>query len=239
LSASDYFQLDGSRILQTATVLHSRIEERFPGFSLANAAGQIEASVRATSGRIASLSEPHWPLRITSMCLLVLTVLFLGYGLFGAVDWGGGDGSLTFTDFVALLEPSLGSSVFVGAFFVFVTSIERRWKHQRVLTAISELRSFIHVVDMHQLTKDPERIRHHGPNTESSPTRRLTTFELGRYLEYCSEMLSTISKVAALYAQAFPDPVILTAADQVETLATGMSQKIWQKLVLLGNADES
>ncbi len=86
---------------------------------------------------------------------------------------------------------------------------------------------------MHQLTKDPERARHDGPNTESSPTRSMTPFELGRYLDYCSEMLSTISKVAALYSQAFPSAVILSATDHVETLAGGLSRKIWQKLVLL------
>ena len=60
--------------------------------------------------------------------------------------------------------------------------------------------------------------------------------ELGRYLDYCSELLSTISKVAALYAQAFPDSVILSATDQVETLASGLSRKICQKLVLLNHS---
>ena len=234
----DYFQLDEKRILATATLLHQRIEERFEGSSLARAAGEIEASMRATAGRIERLGQPFWPLRVLSVSLLALTILSLGYGFLGAIDWSSLDGSLSFADFVGLLEPSLGSSVFIGAFFVFVLSIERRWKHQRVLTAIGELRSLIHVVDMHQLTKDPERLTHHGPDTPSSPTRTMTRFQLGRYLQYCSEMLSTISKVAALYAQAFPDPVILTAADQVETLASGLSRKIWQKLDLLGRTED-
>lgn len=234
---NDYFQLDEMRILQTATILRQRIDERFPGSSLAGAAAEVERSVRATAGRIETLSQPYWPLRLLSASLLVLTVLSLGYGFVGAIDWGSVQGALSFADFVGLLEPSIGSSVFIGAFFVFVISIERRWKHQRVLTAVGELRSLIHVVDMHQLTKDPERARRHGPDTPSSPARKMTMFELGRYLDYCSEMLSTISKVAALYGQAFPDPVIHTAADQVETLASGLSRKIWQKLDLLGRGD--
>jgi len=231
---TDYFQLDEKRVQQTASVLRQRIDERFPGSSLAKAACEVERSVRATAGRIDRLSQPFWPLRALSASLLALTVLSLGFGFVGAVDWSSLDGSLSFADFVGLLEPSLGSSVFIGAFFVFVLSLERRWKHQRVLAAIGELRSLIHVVDMHQLTKDPERARRHGPDTPSSPARRMTSFELGRYLDYCSEMLSTISKVAALYGQAFPDPVIHTATDQVETLASGLSRKIWQKLDLLG-----
>jgi hypothetical protein len=89
---------------------------------------------------------------------------------------------------------------------------------------------------MHQLTKDPERAVRGGPDTASSPTRNMTPFQLGRYLDYCSELLSTISKVAALYAQAFPQSVVLSATDQVETLASGLSRKIWQKLVLLNHS---
>ena len=36
-------------------------------------------------------------------------------------------------------------------------------------------------------------------------------FELSRYLDYCSEMLSLTAKLAALYAQNLPDPVIIEA----------------------------
>jgi len=39
----------------------------------------------------------------------------------------------------------------------------------------------------------------------------MTPFELGRYLDYCSEMLSLTGKVAALYAQDLDDPVVVEA----------------------------
>jgi hypothetical protein len=42
-----------------------------------------------------------------------------------------------------------------------------------------------------------------------------------------------VSKVGSLYAQAYPRSVVLTAVDEVEMLATGLSRKIWQKIVLL------
>ncbi len=58
-------------------------------------------------------------------------------------------------------------------------------------------------------------------------------FELHRYLDYCSEMLALISKVGALYVQDFPDRAALDAVDQIENLATGLSRKIWQKIVIL------
>ena len=44
----------------------------------------------------------------------------------------------------------------IAAFF-FLT-LETRLKRQRALKAIRELRSLAHIIDMHQLTKDPERI---------------------------------------------------------------------------------
>ena len=58
--------------------------------------------------------------------------------------------------------------------------------------------------------------------------------ELGRYLDYCSELLSLASKVAALYMERLNDPVVLAAVNEIETLAGGLSNKIWQKITLLG-----
>ena len=70
---------------------------------------------------------------------------------------------------------------------------------------------------------------------------RLTgkTSELGRYLDYCSELLSLTSKLAALYSERFSDSVILQAVDEVETLTTGLSRKIWQKIMILDAAGRS
>ena len=66
----------------------------------------------------------------------------------------------------------------------------------------------------------------------------MTHFLLVRYLNYCSEMLSLIGKVAALYLQAFQDGVVLDAVDDIEDLTTGLCRKIWQKLMILeGFAD--
>ena len=233
LEEHKYFQLDGRQVYITAEVLQQRIEERFPGCGLAQVAQEVVDVLHVTDTRIQELSRPFWPLRLTSLSLLSLTLLSLLYGLGVRVDWSDLGNQVSFGDLIAIIEPTFGASVWVGAFWVFTWSLETRWKHKRVLEAINELRSLIHVVDMHQLTKDPERARRPGPDTPSSPTRQLTPFQLGRYLDYCSELLSTISKVAALYAQGFPDSVVLAATDQVETLASGLSRKIWQKLVLL------
>ncbi len=92
-----------------------------------------------------------------------------------------------------------------GAVFFLVTW-ERRIQRSRVLKALHVLRSFAHIIDMHQLTKDSERMVGSGQSTPSSPKRSLSPFELTRYLDYCSEMLALISKIGALYVQRIEDP---------------------------------
>ena len=63
--------------------------------------------------------------------------------------------------------------------------------------------------------------------------RPLTAEELTRYLDFCSEMLSLIGKVAVLYIQDFPDDVAVTTVDEIESLTNGISRKIWQKITLI------
>ena len=60
--------------------------------------------------------------------------------------------------------------------------------------------------------------------------------ELGRYLDYCSELLSLTSKIAALFLQHGSDPVVLGTVTEIETLDTGLSGKVWQKITILERA---
>jgi hypothetical protein len=123
--------------------------------------------------------------------------------------------------------------VYAAVAVFFLVTIETRVKRRRALRAIHELRAIAHVIDMHQLTKDPEWVLERGPETGVLAARTMTLFELSRYLDYCSEALSLTGKVAALYVQRFDDAVALSAVNQVEELTTGLSRKIWQKLTVL------
>jgi hypothetical protein len=86
---------------------------------------------------------------------------------------------------------------------------------------------------MHQLTKDPERMLRRYLQTDHSPAEAMSPLQLSRYLDYCTEMLSLIGKIAALYVQRFDDSMAVAAVSEVEQLTTGLSRKIWQKIVLL------
>jgi hypothetical protein len=133
--------------------------------------------------------------------------------------------------FVQGVEACLNIVLLAGAGIAFLLTVESRLKRARALSALQELRGLIHVIDMHQLTKDPAMLG--GARTSASPERDLTPFELSRYLDYCSEMLSLSAKIAALYAQAARDAQTENAASDIERLAANLSQKIWQKITIL------
>lgn len=46
-------------------------------------------------------------------------------------------------------------------------------------------------------------------------------------------MLSLIGKIAALYIQRFDDSIAVAAVSEIEQLTTGLSRKIWRKIILL------
>lgn len=61
----------------------------------------------------------------------------------------------------------------------------------------------------------------------------MTRFSLARYLDYCSEMLSITSKLAALYVQYLDEALVLSAVNDIQGLTGGLSAKIWQKIMIL------
>ncbi len=129
-------------------------------------------------------------------------------------------------------------TVVVGAALFFAVSLDDRIKRQRALRDLHEFRSIAHVIDMHQLTKDPSIVLGHYHPTASSPKRIMNLFELTRYLDYCSEMLSLSGKLAALYAQSMPDPVVIDAVNDIEDLTANLSRKIWQKITILESLED-
>ena len=47
-------------------------------------------------------------------------------------------------------------------------------------------------------------------------------------------MLSRCGKLAALYAQAVADEVVVDAVNDIEELAANLSRKVWQKIAIIG-----
>jgi hypothetical protein len=225
--------LEGARVSETADRLVRRIEERFPGSGLAGVASTVHAICLTTEDQIGQLRRPVLQLRFAVSTVALMSLGLLLYLFLGGVKWGVFFRQRSYNEFIGSLEPTLAAIVFLTAYFIFISNVEKRWKLRRILAVLSDLRGVAHVVDMHQLHKDPERFLFRGPDTASSPKRTLSPFELARYLDYCTEILAILGKLSALWAQSFPEPAIVTAVDQIETLTTALARKVWQKLIIL------
>lgn len=218
----------------TLVHLRRRIDERFPNSSLARICEELVRHGQKTSERTRDFSRPFYLFRSISW-LFVGLLMVASIAVFFWVRWPNKD--LDILDLVQIGEAAINDVVLIGAAIYFLVRLETRIKRKKALRALHELRSAAHIIDMHQLTKDPERLLNRGPAMPHSPKSTMSAFELSRYLDYCSEMLSLTGKLAALYVQSFDDEVVLASVNELESLCTGLGRKIWQKIMILQTLD--
>lgn len=230
---ASYRRLDVNRLQQTNQHLCARIHERFPDANLVKVCQELHGLVDSLKAKANWIAHPNWWLRLSMLLsaalVLGVTLAFTSQPLMelfsNRVDEP--------DNFLQAVEAVMSGTFLLGLWLLFLISFEQRFKRSRALQAIHELRAIAHVVDMHQLTKDPSYIINKAARTASSPERNLGAFEMVRYLDYCSEMLALIGKLAAYYAQNFNDPVLYDAVNDVESLTNDLSRKIWQKIAVL------
>ena len=232
----DYRGLNAASIESTVATLQTRIEERFPGSGLSRVATELLLVASESSERCQQIARPQIGLRL----MVGISALLLVAGVAALPFEARAPGPLTLDELVQVTEAGVNVLVLAAGAIFFLVTTERRIKRGRVMNSLEELRALAHVIDMHQLTKDPYRAlagKQYQP-TRSSPTGRFTPFQLFRYLDYCSEMFSLIGKLAALYSQQISDPTIVAASNDIETLTTGLSRKVWQKIMILESAGQ-
>ncbi len=235
--SKNYTQLNPKAIHSTIDQLEKRIGERFPESGLRGVCQEFRQLAVLAEGACRHLRSPIWPVRISS---IVAGSLLLGLALWALVQLGK---NLTLansdmTDLVQTSEAAINELIFLGLALFSLLSLETRLKRQSALRALHQLRSLAHVVDMHQLTKDPASLLKRTRETPSSPERTLNRPQLTRYLDYCAELLALVAKVAALFGQNTQDTVVLQAVNDIEQLTQGLSVKIWQKIMILDLAEE-
>ncbi|MEO0603851.1 MAG: hypothetical protein AAF211_20615, partial [Myxococcota bacterium] len=212
--------------------LVNRIEERFPESSLLSLCKALHSTAEATRRRANRIARPNLGLR--AAVALVLVSAFAGFGWVTGRQITEGQllRSLPVLD-ASTLEAGANLLIIAGTAIWFLVSLEERMRRQQILDRLHELRSLAHIVDMHQLTKDPTVLLDPVARTPSSPVRNMSAFELGRYLDYCTEMLSIIGKLAAIYGERSRDTQVLASVNDVETLTTALGRKVWQKIMLV------
>lgn len=229
-----YQRLDPDAVGKTVHRLHHRILTRFPERGLARVAGELADLVTTVGAAEEESRRQHRTLR--TLCragiavVAVVAVAALVLVVVDAVDNAGSLGALTW---VPLLESLVNDLVFAAIAVFFLQAVPSRLHRTSTLRLLHRLRSLAHVIDMHQLTKDPERLLPSFQPTSASVPLRMTSSELANYLDYCSELLSLVSKTAALCAEDSTDQVVLDTVSNLETLTLGMSRKIWQKISVL------
>jgi hypothetical protein len=223
--------LDERAVIRTLEVLRNRVAERFPTRGLTQTTMHLLDISRISAREAEALRYPNWLLRIVWVLVSLsgfsgLVYLFKSkYTVFISPE-------MEFIDFAQGLEATFNIIAICSLVMFFCFRYEANQKRRIALTGLYRLRAISHVIDMHQLTKDPASIVGHA-RTSSSPARDLTQEELLRYLDYCAEMLSLTGKLAALYSQYYPDGQVVAAVNDVEQLTTNLSRKIWQKIVLV------
>lgn len=234
-----YRGLQASGILETLDRLQLRISERFPQSNLSNVANDLRQTAGKTARRARSAARPFHLVRL----LVLFAVLGTIAGQVFLVRYFGLDQLLTtkaeLVELTQALESAANLLIFGGIVIWFLMGLEQRLRRREVLLYLHELRSFAHVIDMHQLTKDPTAILSGATRTRSSPERNMSRFELARYLDYCSELLALVGKLSALFAEHTRDTEIVAAVNDVETLTTNLGRKVWQKIMIIGELDEN
>ncbi|HEU5000176.1 MAG TPA: hypothetical protein VFT68_14640 [Lapillicoccus sp.] len=233
-----YDRLDPEKVSDTLEQLRTRIVEQFPDRHLGLVATEVGEVIR----RIERQASENAPLQrfvvVASRVAIVLLVALIVVAVASAIRTGTAQvGPSRAIDWLTYVESGVNDVVFAGIAVFFLMTIPNRFRRRRNLETLHRLRSLAHIVDMHQMSKSPEKLL---PRWEGGTAAQgsLTRAALGRYYDYCSELLTIVSKAAALCAEQSTDPVVLDTVSEIEVLTTGMSRKIWQKISLLHLAQQ-
>ena len=233
----NYRRLEPAQLIATIDALEQRIQAQFPERGITRICHELGLVARDAGRRVVRLQRPNWPLRLVpvAVTLLIIYLTLVVTSSFGRVEAiVDKEMALHLQElaralklFLKAIAVPLALTVplpFVVGIFAFMWRLESRWNRHRILRYLHELRSIIHVIDMHQLTKDPS-LEAAVPDEE-----HVSREQLARYLDFCSEMLSLSGKVAALYAESSRDPVVIASVSDLGQITANLSNKIWQKL---------
>lgn len=227
-----YRELQPAHITKTLDELCKRIEQRFPSSGLSKVCAELLDVSLQTQARVESAARPNVALRAGILAVLGLGGILL-YKVGAIVEFKRESENLY--GVLQGIDSAFNIMLLMGGLMLYLSSLEARWKRHQIMEHLHELRSIVHVIDMHQLSKDPSSDR---PATVAvaepgAPQRTISAFELSRYLDYCSEMLSLTAQVAALYAQSTRDSIVVEAVSSIDQITANLSHKIWQKITLV------
>ena len=230
-AGSRYQHLDSTAVCESTAALQKRVYARFPDRGLWEVCGELLGLVdEVTSGGGISRRRIRLARLLSRLGIIMVLTIFGGAIVLAAVSIWQTPDSLGPVDWLPLLETVVNNLVFAGIAIFFLVAIPERLERARVLRLVHRLRSLAHVIDMHQLTKVPERLQR---GSRADGGLDLTREQLAHYFDYCTEMLSLVGKTAALFAEDTTDGDVLDAVEGIETLTSDMARKVWQKIAII------
>ena len=226
-------RINPDRLTATVNEIHCRIVERFPTADLRTVAARIALMVEGVTGRVRSDARAGMFARFL---LLLIVVVLLGGGGYVAATLGPTMTIPSWTELVQVGEAGLQLLILLGLGMLWCWSSARRARRARQLGYLSELRGIVHILDLYQLDKDPDRLfRAPSASTESSPKLGdvNNAFLMGRYLDYVSELLAVVSTLAAYYADETDDDAVLGVVREIGSIAASHRVHIGQKAAVL------
>jgi hypothetical protein len=210
--------LDPNKLIKTSAALTAWIDKDFNHAHLARVADNIHRLTQEAVVTAARIRRPIWLLRIGIWTLVLALVAGAVHQLV----------TQPLDQILRFLDDTKWAALYIGAFLLAFINLEVRFKRRRALQAIGELRAVAHIVDMHQLAKDQtiEEFREHT-----------TPAHMESYLHACIALLALLSKIGQLYVEHFPDTVATQSVNDLEMITTGLSNKIWMKILSLKKFD--
>jgi hypothetical protein len=195
---------------------------------LAAVANEVAAVAEGTVARVAEIKRPRIGLRIA---VGVMVLLVLSGPLLFSFVLSFSEEVTNLGDFLEATDAGLHMLLVLAGGIFFLVGMENRMRRNQALDAIAEFRSLAHLVDLHQINKDPGLDSLKPPEDDKRTVR--SDEALASYLDFSGDLLSIVGKLAAYYAQNLSDRVVLDAVNEIETLTSSLSNKLWLKILVL------
>ncbi|MFD2797309.1 hypothetical protein ACFS27_27370 [Promicromonospora vindobonensis] len=225
-------KLEAVPVIETVRRLCDRIGARFPDRGIHRVAQELASLTEQVADTSAGSRRRSRLVRTGSRAMIGVVVLVALVAFGFAVEAAFTEAPDNGLDWLPLIESAVNDLVFVAIAVVVLHSLPERAQRSDLLAKLHRLRSLAHIIDMHQLTKEPESLRDAFAGGTDGDVD-LTPEQVEYYLEYCTELLSIVSKAAALCAEESQDEIVLSTVSTIETLTMSMSRKVWQKITVL------
>ena len=148
-------RLNPAMLVATSRRLERRIEERFGACGLLRVCGELSTLASHAGEACERIRRPDILMRAVSALVIAALVILAGGAAWIALDGAAEADAWTWRDIPTVGEAAANELLLLGAAIWFFMSLEGKRKRSAVLRSLTSLRTLAHLIDVHQLTKNP------------------------------------------------------------------------------------